>query len=145
MSLDWIRSHCMSLPHTTEQIQWGDNLVFKIGGKIYAVTPMIPHPVRLSFKCTPEDFAVLCSLMLGGGKWGDVRLLSPATVRMMTSNRLNDLPKLDEPVRRTQPGAISSCAGAWVTLASIPIGVERLALFRHQPRGASSPTLHRKS
>jgi|SRR5437667_12277845 len=59
MSLDWIRSHCMSLPHTTEQIQWGDNLVFKIGGKIYAVTPMIPHPVRLSFKCTPEDFAEL--------------------------------------------------------------------------------------
>ncbi len=52
---------------------------------------------------TPEDFAVLCALMLGGGKWGDVRLLSPATVRMMTSNRLNDLPDLPEPVRRTQP------------------------------------------
>ena len=41
--------------------------------------------------------------MLGGGKWGDVRLLSPAAVRMMTSNRLNDLPDLPEPVRRTQP------------------------------------------
>jgi serine-type D-Ala-D-Ala carboxypeptidase len=52
---------------------------------------------------TPEDFAVICALMLGGGKWGEVRLLSPATVRMMTSNRLNDLPDLPEPVRRTQP------------------------------------------
>jgi CubicO group peptidase (beta-lactamase class C family) len=52
---------------------------------------------------TPEDYAVLCALMLGGGKWGDVRLVSPATVRMMTSNRLNDLPDLPEPVRRTQP------------------------------------------
>jgi CubicO group peptidase (beta-lactamase class C family) len=52
---------------------------------------------------TPEDFAVICALMLGGGKWGDVRLLSPAAVRMMTSNRLNDLPDLPEPVRRTQP------------------------------------------
>jgi serine-type D-Ala-D-Ala carboxypeptidase len=52
---------------------------------------------------TPEDFAVLCALMLGGGKWGDVRLLYPASVRMMTSNRLNDLPDLPEPVRRTQP------------------------------------------
>ena len=41
--------------------------------------------------------------MLGGGKWGDVRLLSPATVRMMTTNRLDDLPDLPEPVRRTQP------------------------------------------
>lgn len=52
---------------------------------------------------TPEDFAVICALMLAGGKWGNVRLLSPATVRMMTSNRLNDLPELPEPVRRTQP------------------------------------------
>jgi CubicO group peptidase (beta-lactamase class C family) len=52
---------------------------------------------------TPEDFAVICALMLGGGKWGDLRLLSPATVRMMTSNRLHDLPDLPEPVRRTQP------------------------------------------
>lgn len=52
---------------------------------------------------TPEDFAVICVLMLNGGRWGDVQLLSPATVRMMTSNRLNDLPDLPEPVRRTQP------------------------------------------
>jgi len=52
---------------------------------------------------TPEDYAVLCALMLGGGQWGDVRLLSPAAARMMTSNRLNDLPDLPEPVRRTQP------------------------------------------
>jgi serine-type D-Ala-D-Ala carboxypeptidase len=59
---------------------------------------------------TPEDFAVICALMLGGGKLAparpdlrDVRLLSPATVRMMTSNRLNDLPDMPEPVRRTQP------------------------------------------
>ena len=53
--------------------------------------------------CAPEDFAVICALMLGGGKWRDTRLLSPATVRMMTSNRLNDLPDLPEPVRRTRP------------------------------------------
>jgi CubicO group peptidase (beta-lactamase class C family) len=52
---------------------------------------------------TPEDCAILCALMLDGGRWGHVRLLSPATVRMMTSNRLDDLPDLPEPVRRTQP------------------------------------------
>src|SRR5262245_47617053 len=52
---------------------------------------------------TPEDFAVICALMLGGGEWGGVRLLSSAAVRMMTSNRMNDLPDLPEPVRRTQP------------------------------------------
>jgi len=52
---------------------------------------------------TPEDFAVICALMLNSGKWGNVRLISPATVRMMTSNRMNDLPDLPEPIRRTQP------------------------------------------
>ncbi len=52
---------------------------------------------------TPEDYAVICALMLNGGKWGDVRLLSPASVRMMTTNRMNDLPDLPEPIRRTQP------------------------------------------
>src|SRR5947199_5144603 len=55
------------------------------------------------FSWPPEDFGVVCALMLGGGKWGDVRLLSPATVRMMTTNRLDDLPDLPEPIRRTQP------------------------------------------
>src|SRR5207249_8177709 len=52
---------------------------------------------------TPEDFAVLCQVMLSGGRWGDVRLLSPAAVKMMTTNRLDDLPDLPESVRRTQP------------------------------------------
>lgn len=52
---------------------------------------------------TPEDFAILCQLMLAEGVWDGVRLLSPAAVRMMTTNRLDDLLELPEPVRRTQP------------------------------------------
>jgi len=52
---------------------------------------------------TPEDVAVICALMLNGGTWNGVKLLSPATVRMMTSNRLDDMPDMPEPVRRTQP------------------------------------------
>lgn len=52
---------------------------------------------------TPEDFAVLCNLLLAGGAWGGVRLLSPAMVRMATTNRLDDYADLPEPVRRTQP------------------------------------------
>ncbi|MDB5339734.1 MAG: Beta-lactamase class [Planctomycetaceae bacterium] len=73
---------------------------------------------------TPADYAVICSLMLGGGKWGDVRLLSPATVRMMTTNRLNDLPDLPEPVRRTQPWGLGwrqnhlGTADSWSDLLS---------------------------
>ena len=40
----------------------------------------------------PEDFAVLCQLMLGGGKYGNVRLVSPQTVELMTTNRMDDHP-----------------------------------------------------
>jgi predicted DNA-binding protein (MmcQ/YjbR family) len=49
----------MSQPHCTETVQWGFDLVFKVGGKMFAVTPLEPAPVCLSFKCSPEDFADL--------------------------------------------------------------------------------------
>ena len=60
MNVDWVRAYCLTLPHTTEQILWGDDLVFKIGGKMYAVVVLTPHhKVVMSFKCTPEVFAEL--------------------------------------------------------------------------------------
>jgi CubicO group peptidase (beta-lactamase class C family) len=51
----------------------------------------------------PEDFAVLCQLLLANGSWNGVRLLSPATVRAMTTNRLAEYPELPEVYARTQP------------------------------------------
>ena len=61
MNVAWVRAHCMALPHTTEEILWGDDLVFKIGGKMYAVVVLgvSSHNVAMSFKCTPEIFAEL--------------------------------------------------------------------------------------
>jgi predicted DNA-binding protein (MmcQ/YjbR family) len=59
MTIDWLRDFCLSLPHTTEQIQWGDNLVFKVGGKMYVVTALEPAAHWLSLKCSDEDFAEL--------------------------------------------------------------------------------------
>ena len=60
MNIEWVRRHCLSLPHTTEEILWGDDLVFKIGGKMYAVVVLTPgHKVVMSFKSTPEGFAEL--------------------------------------------------------------------------------------
>ena len=52
---------------------------------------------------SPEDFALVCQLMLSGGVLGSVRLLSPGSVQMMTSNRLDDYPGLSESIRRCQP------------------------------------------
>ena len=59
MNLESVRRYCMSLPHTTETVQWENDLVFKIGGKMYAVAALEPGPHWLSFKASAEDFATL--------------------------------------------------------------------------------------
>jgi predicted DNA-binding protein (MmcQ/YjbR family) len=59
LDIEWIRKHCLKLPHTTETVQWGADLVFKVGGKMYAVVATEPAAVFLSFKCSAEDFAEL--------------------------------------------------------------------------------------
>ena len=59
MDVDWLRELCLSFPGATEQIQWGYDLLFKVGGKMFAVTPLEPAPVCLSFKASPENFAEL--------------------------------------------------------------------------------------
>jgi predicted DNA-binding protein (MmcQ/YjbR family) len=59
MNVDWLRELCLSFPGATEQIQWGCDLLFKVGGKMFAITPLEPAPVCLSFKTSPEKFAEL--------------------------------------------------------------------------------------
>ncbi len=59
MSVEWVRRYCLSFPHVTEKIQWGNDLVFKVAEKMFAVVMLEPGDVWLSFKCTPEDFAEL--------------------------------------------------------------------------------------
>lgn len=60
MDIESIRQFCLSLPHVDEKVQWGDDLLFRIGGKMFAVTALEPsHGVVLSLKCTPEKFAEL--------------------------------------------------------------------------------------
>src|SRR5215467_12656732 len=59
MDAEWLRKLCLSFPGTTEQIQWGYDLLFKVGGKMFAITPLEPARVCLSFKASPEKFAEL--------------------------------------------------------------------------------------
>jgi predicted DNA-binding protein (MmcQ/YjbR family) len=57
--MDWLRELCLSFPGATEQIQWGYDLLFKVGGKMFAITPLEPARVFLSFKASPDNFAEL--------------------------------------------------------------------------------------
>jgi predicted DNA-binding protein (MmcQ/YjbR family) len=59
MNIDWVRRYCMSMPHVTEKVQWGADLVFRIGGKMFAVVATEPGKVWLALKCSPEEFAEL--------------------------------------------------------------------------------------
>ena len=53
MTLDAIRAFCTSLPHVTEKVQWGDDLVFKVGGKMFCVG-YLGVPTHLSFRPAEE-------------------------------------------------------------------------------------------
>lgn len=58
-----MREFCLSLPEATEDIQWENNLLFRVARKIFCVVPLEPQaPVKLSLKCTPEKFAELVEL-----------------------------------------------------------------------------------
>ncbi|HUJ31917.1 MAG TPA: MmcQ/YjbR family DNA-binding protein [Candidatus Acidoferrum sp.] len=59
MEVEWVREFCLSLPHTTEHVQWEIDLVFKVGGKMFAVIATEPARVWMSMKCGDEEFAEL--------------------------------------------------------------------------------------
>jgi predicted DNA-binding protein (MmcQ/YjbR family) len=59
MNIDQLRKICLSCPGATEQIQWEDDLLFKVGGKMFAVIPLEPARVWLTLKADPEEFAEL--------------------------------------------------------------------------------------
>ncbi len=57
MKVDAIREYCLAFPSATENLQWGDELCFKVGGKIFLMLGL-DNP-RLCLKCKPETFAEL--------------------------------------------------------------------------------------
>jgi predicted DNA-binding protein (MmcQ/YjbR family) len=62
MTLESLRRLCLSFPGATEQIQWGADLVFKVGGKMFCVARTDDDRtagVAMSFKCDDETFAEL--------------------------------------------------------------------------------------
>jgi predicted DNA-binding protein (MmcQ/YjbR family) len=60
MDIESVRRHCHTLPATTEDIQWGNDLLFRVGRKIYTGASLdAASSIRVLFKCTPEEFAEL--------------------------------------------------------------------------------------
>lgn len=60
MTHDTVREHCLGLPHVTEVVQWGEHLLFKVGGKMFAILAL--DGPSCSLKCTPEKYGELVEL-----------------------------------------------------------------------------------
>ncbi len=61
--VEWIRKLCLSLPNVTEGMPWGDDLCFKVRGKIF--TGMVLSDgrfPRITLKCAPETFHELLEI-----------------------------------------------------------------------------------
>ncbi|HEX3616572.1 MAG TPA: MmcQ/YjbR family DNA-binding protein [Solirubrobacteraceae bacterium] len=55
-----LRDCCLSLLGTEEQFPFGpDTSVFKVGGKIFAISRLAEYPLRVSVKCEPTLAAEL--------------------------------------------------------------------------------------
>lgn len=51
---------CRSFPHAQEEVKWGNDLVFMIAGKMFAVVDLTETEYdHFSFKCSPDDFEKL--------------------------------------------------------------------------------------
>ena len=60
VTLAKLREYCLLFPGATEQIQWGADLVFKVGGKMFCVACTEVAANVMSFKCDDEMFAEMC-------------------------------------------------------------------------------------
>jgi predicted DNA-binding protein (MmcQ/YjbR family) len=55
MDLAQFREYCLSKPHATEGTPFGpDVLVFKVGGKMFALAALDKVPATVSLKCDPD-------------------------------------------------------------------------------------------
>jgi predicted DNA-binding protein (MmcQ/YjbR family) len=55
MDVETFREYCLAKPHVTEGMPFGEDvLVFKVGGKIFALVALDEIPPRANLKCDPD-------------------------------------------------------------------------------------------
>ena len=60
MNIEDIQAICRQLPGVTEDIKWGHDFVFSVGGKMFCVVGLDQTPTTASFKVTDEEFEEMC-------------------------------------------------------------------------------------
>jgi len=60
MNIESLREFCLSLPHATEDVKWGADICFSIGGKMFCVSGF-SQPIHVSLKVSDEEFEEMSS------------------------------------------------------------------------------------
>lgn len=61
MNPETLRTFCLSLPDTTEDIKWGNDLCFCIKGKMFCIIPLDSQN-GITLKVDTEEFDTLTSI-----------------------------------------------------------------------------------
>ena len=61
MNVENIQAICKKLKAVTEDVKWGNDLVFSVGGKMFCVVGLEQSPATASFKVKDEEFDEMCS------------------------------------------------------------------------------------
>ena len=103
MNLEELREYCLSLPHVTEDMPFGEDiLVFRICNRIFVLTSLESVPLRVSLKCDPEraielreEFPnkIAAGYHLNKKHWNTVLLegLPPALIKEMIQHSYNQV------------------------------------------------------
>jgi predicted DNA-binding protein (MmcQ/YjbR family) len=91
MDLDTLRSICLAQQGATEEIQWGNHLLFKVGGKMFCITDL-DDANNTSFKVSDDDFeelagsdAFMPAPHLARAKW--VKVTNPLALKLIDWKR----------------------------------------------------------
>ena len=88
-----LRKCCLSFPGSEESFPFGpENSVFKVGGKIFALSRLTTEPLRISLKCEPElaeglrapHEAIIPGYHLNKRHWNTVTLDGSLPAQMVT-------------------------------------------------------------
>ena len=95
MKINELRKYCLSFPGATEDIKWGADLCFSVGGKMFCVTGA-DGGGGISFKCTPEKFdeltereGIIPAHYVARYKWvtvEDLKAVTPKELKELIAN-----------------------------------------------------------
>lgn len=55
MTADELRAACLAMPEAGEEFPFGEGIsVFKVGGKVFAITRLAGDPLEVSLRCEPD-------------------------------------------------------------------------------------------